>query len=135
MFKKKGLINEAHKSKLKNALLDQLGLSECICLTSFKIPITFLTGRTFDEICQFFKYYLLSNYGKVENFTVVFDRGYLVFLQRAVGISGVVKKGYEEKLYHLPIIHWLRKKVSFFSINITNKHFLKCLTPNSPLWY
>ena len=105
MFEKKGLINEAHKSKLKNALLDQLGLSECIPLTSFKIPITFLTGRTFDKICQFFKHYLLSNYGKVENFTVVFDRGYLVFIQRAVGISGVVKKGYEEKLYNLPIIH------------------------------
>ena len=44
LFDKKGLMNEAHKSELKNALLDQLGLSECICLISFKIIIMFLMG-------------------------------------------------------------------------------------------
>ena len=77
-----------------NALLDQLGLSKCICLISFKIPIMFLmrggggevivaktswtVASTFDEIYQSFKNYLLNNYGTVENITIVFDRGYLV---------------------------------------------------------
>ena len=37
LFDKKCLMSEAHKSELKNALLVQLGLSECICLISFKI--------------------------------------------------------------------------------------------------
>ena len=41
---KKVLMNETHKSILKNALLDQLGLSECICLLFFKIPIMSLIG-------------------------------------------------------------------------------------------
>ena len=40
---KKGLMNEPHKSK--NALLDQLGLSDCISLISFKILIMF-DGRS-----------------------------------------------------------------------------------------
>ena len=43
LFDEKGLMNEAHKSELKNALLDQLGLSECMYLISFKIPM-FLMG-------------------------------------------------------------------------------------------
>ena len=30
LFDKKGLMNEAHKPELKNALLDQLRLSECV---------------------------------------------------------------------------------------------------------
>ena len=44
LFDKKYEMNEAHKSELKNILLDQLGLSKCICLISFKIPIMFLMG-------------------------------------------------------------------------------------------
>ena len=32
---------QAHKSELKNILLDQLGLSECISLISFEILIMF----------------------------------------------------------------------------------------------
>ena len=79
-------MNEAHKSELKNALLDQLGLSECICLISFKVHIMFLkggwggrsllqrlpwtVGSTFDEISQSFKHYFLNNYGTAENITV-----------------------------------------------------------------
>ena len=41
-----------------------------------RLPQT--VGRTFDEIFQSFKRYLLSNYGTVENVTVVFDGCYLV---------------------------------------------------------
>ena len=93
LFDKKGEMNEAHISELKNGLLNQLGLSKCICLISFKIPIMFLmrggggvivaktswtVASTFDEIYQSFKNYLLNNYGTVENITIVFDRGYLV---------------------------------------------------------
>ena len=43
-------MNEAHKSELKNALLDQLGLSECICLISFKVHIMFLKGGWGGEV-------------------------------------------------------------------------------------
>ena len=35
-------------------------------------------GRTFDEICQSSKRYLLNNYRTVENITVASDEGYLV---------------------------------------------------------
>ena len=57
-------------------------------------------GRTFDEICQSFKHYLLNSYGRSENITVVFDGGYLVPSARAVHISDEVKEGQDEKLYH-----------------------------------
>ena len=36
-----------------------------------RLPWT--TGSTFDEICQSFINYLLSNYGATENITVAFD--------------------------------------------------------------
>ena len=41
-----------------------------------RLPWT--VGSTFDEICQSFKHYLLSNYQTVKNTTVVFDGAYLV---------------------------------------------------------
>ena len=44
VFDKKGLMSEADKLELKNAILDRLALSECICLISSKIPIMFLPG-------------------------------------------------------------------------------------------
>ena len=36
-----------------------------------RLPRT--VGRTFDEMCQSSKRYLLNNYGTVENIAVVFD--------------------------------------------------------------
>ena len=42
LFDKKMSNNKSHTSESKIALLDQLGLSGCICLISFKIPIMFL---------------------------------------------------------------------------------------------
>ena len=83
-------MNEAHKSELKNALLDQLGISKCVMSDILqdthyvldgesllqKLPWT--VGSTFDEICQSFKNGLRSNYATAKNVTVVFDGGYLL---------------------------------------------------------
>ena len=81
LFDKKGLMNEAHKPELKNALLDQLGLSECIMSdilqdTNYVLDgwslfqrLPWTVGSTFDEICQSFKKYLLNKYGTTENIT------------------------------------------------------------------
>ena len=81
LFDKKGLMNEAHKPDLKNALLDQLGLSECIMSdilqdTNYVLDgwsllqrLPWTVGSTFDEICQPFKNYLLNKYGTTENIT------------------------------------------------------------------
>ena len=41
-----------------------------------RLPLT--VGRTFNEMCQSSKHYLLNNYGIVENRTVIFDGDYLV---------------------------------------------------------
>lgn len=81
-------MNEALNWNLKNALLDQLGLSECVLSDILqethyvldgesslqRLPQT--VGSTLDEICKYFKNYLFSNYGTTENITVVFDGGY-----------------------------------------------------------
>ena len=91
LFDKKDLMNEAHKPELKNALLDQLGLSEDVISdilqdTHYVLDggwgtllhrLPWSVGSTFDEIYQSFKNYLLNNYGTAENITVVFDGGYL----------------------------------------------------------
>ena len=83
-FDKKCLTNGTHKSGLKNALLDQLRL--CVYMPDIfqdthyvsdeeslwqRLPRT--VGKTFDEMCQSSKRYLLNNYGTVENIAVVFD--------------------------------------------------------------
>ena len=74
-------MNEAHKPELKNVLLDQLGLSECIMSdilqdTNYVLDgwsllqrLPWTVGSTFDEICQSFKNYLLNKYGTTENIT------------------------------------------------------------------
>ena len=84
--------------------------------------------RTFDQICQSFKHYLLNNYGTVENRTVILDGAYLV-----PSTKGQNKKRLGRKI--IPSLHnsLTVKKVTFFYINITNKHFLKCLGPNCQL--
>ena len=90
LFDKKGLMNEAHKPELENALLDQQGLSECVVSDILQDTHYVLDGgsllqrlpwtvaSTFDEVCQSFKNYLLNNCRTAENITVVFDGGYLV---------------------------------------------------------
>ena len=40
--------------------------------------IPWVVGNTYDEICQTYTHYLLSNYGTANNITVVFDGGYLI---------------------------------------------------------
>ena len=59
-----------------------------------RLPRT--VGRTFDEICQSFKRYLLSNYGTVENVTVVFDGCYLVPSTKGSKQIRRSKRGYYE---------------------------------------
>ena len=96
-------MSEAHKSKLKNALLVQLGLSECICLISFKIPIMFLMES---HCCKDFHGLLEGPLMKYVNSSLLAmgqlktEQSYLMeatwFLpQRAVNISKVkeVKEG------------------------------------------
>ena len=105
LFDKKGLMNEAHKSELKNALLVQLGLSECICLISFKIPIMFLMEshccKDFHGLLEghLMKYVSSSNttcYGTVENRTVIFDGGYVV--PSIKGSKHIKSKGSKRRL-------------------------------------
>ena len=99
MFDKKGLVNEAHKPALKNALYNQPGLSECI-LPDFpedthnvidggpmlrRVP--WVVGSTYDEICETYKHYLLSNYRTADNITVVFDGGYLLPSTKATTVA------------------------------------------------
>ena len=84
-------------------------------------------GRTFDEICQSSKHYLLNKHGTVENITVVFDGGFLVpFIKGSKHISRY-KGRLGTKI--VPSLHnpLTLKKVTFFYMNIISKLFLKCL--------
>lgn len=84
LFEKKFLMNEAYEPTLKNALINQPGLSECnIPDTSYvfdggswlqRLPWTIRS--MFDKLCQSFKNCLLNNCGAAENITIIFD-GYL----------------------------------------------------------
>ena len=69
LLDKKGLMNEAHESELKNALLDQLGLwvympdifqdnHYLFDGESLLQRLLRTAGSTFDEICQSSKHYL-----------------------------------------------------------------------------
>ena len=64
-------------------------------------------GRTFDEICQSSKHYLLSNYGTVKNRTVILDGGYLVPFTKGRKHIRRSKRRLGRKLYYPSIIHWL----------------------------
>ena len=132
MFYKKSVINEARKEEVKNALLDQQGLSECVASdilqgTHYALDgrsllqrLPWTVGSTFDEIFQSFKNYLWNNYVTAENTTDVFDGGYLVrFTKDSTHIRR--SKGRLERKVLISLHNLLTVKKSDFLLRKHNK--------------